>query len=215
VTVFPTFRKFLVARRSTLTNLDSRFATALSFAAELHRDHYRKETPIPYVSHLLAVASLALEHGADQDEAIAALLHDAQEDRGGTKTTATIAILYGDRVAEIVRGCSDSEESENKSAWKERKEAYLEHLENASTSVRLVSACDKLHNARAILADLRVVGNDLWSRFSGGREGSLWYYHSLVKEFKTGGPNELAAELDRVVGEIERLVDKGGQPAPR
>jgi (p)ppGpp synthase/HD superfamily hydrolase len=197
-----------------MANLDSRFATALSFAAELHRDHYRKETPIPYVSHLLAVASLALEHGADQDEAIAALLHDAQEDRGGEQTTATIAILFGDRVADIVRGCSDSEESEDKGPWKKRKKAYLKHLETASTSVRLVSACDKLHNARAILADLRVVGNDLWARFSGGKEGSLWYYRSLMKEFKTGGPQELAAELERVVGEIERLADKAGQPAP-
>jgi (p)ppGpp synthase/HD superfamily hydrolase len=189
-----------------MTNLDSRFATALSFAAELHRDHYRKGTAIPYVSHLLGVASLALEHGADQDETIAALLHDAQEDRGGKATTATIAVLFGDHVAAIVGACSDSEESENKAPWKERKEAYLQHLETAGASVRLVSACDKVHNARSILADLRTVGGDLWPRFKGGKEGSLWYYHSLYEEFKKGGPMALADELGRVLAEIERLA---------
>ena len=179
-------------------------------AAELHRDHYRKGTSIPYVSHLLGVASLALEHGADRDEAIAALLHDAQEDRGGSKTTDTIAIVFGDRVADTVRGCSDSKESEQKDPWKTRKEAYLNHLETANQSVRLVSACDKLHNARAILSDLRTHGDDLWDRFTGQKEGTLWYYRSLVGEFKDGGPEKVADELGRVVAEIERLASTGG-----
>ena len=152
-----------------MTELSSRFATALSFAAELHREHYRKGTDIPYVSHLLAVASLALEHGADEDEAIAAVLHDAQEDRGGTATTGVIEILFGARVADIVRGCSDSEESVNKAPWKQRKDAYLAHLETATGSIRLVSACDKLHNARAILADLRVMGTTCGRASAAGR----------------------------------------------
>lgn len=189
-----------------MTALDSRFATALSFAAELHRDHYRKRTEIPYVSHLLAVASLALEHGADQDEAIAALLHDAQEDRGGKPTTDTIEILFGARVATIVRGCSDTDDKEHEDPWDIRKRDYLEKLKTASPSVRLVSACDKVHNARAILADLRVIGDDLWPRFNGGKDGSLRYYRDLRDEFNRAGPKGLAGELTRVVEEIETLA---------
>jgi HD domain len=131
-------------------------------------------------------------------------------DRGGKATTATIAVLFGDRVADIVRGCSDSEESENKAHWRQRKEKYLKDLPAAPASVRLVSACDKVHNARAILADLRTHGNDLWPRFKGGKEGSLWYYRSLVEEFKKGGPLPLADELGRVLAEIEQLAGDGG-----
>src|ERR1051325_12202408 len=129
--------------------LTSRFEDALSFAARLHSGQLRKGTAIPYVSHLLAVASVALEHGADEDEAIAALLHDAVEDQGGAPTREEIRRRFGDRVVEIVDGCTDAE-TVPKPPWRERKERYIAHVAEASPSVRLVSASDKLHNARSI-----------------------------------------------------------------
>ncbi|MGD9933986.1 MAG: HD domain-containing protein [Dehalococcoidia bacterium] len=177
------------------------FSVALTFAAELHRDQFRKGTAIPYVSHLLGVASLALEHGADEGEAIAAVLHDAIEDQGGVATEATIHRLFGARVADIVRGCSDTD-VEPKPPWRERKEAYLLHLRTADASTRLVSASDKLHNARAILSDLRAHGPALWTRFNAPPGDLLWYYQSLCAEFLQGGPRRLAEELARVVEEI-------------
>ena len=189
-----------------MTALTSRYATALSFAAELHRDHIRKGTEIPYVTHLLAVSSLALENGADEDEAIAALLHDAVEDRGGASTAATIAQVFGDRVAEIVMGCSDSEDGGPKPPWRDRKVAYLQHLQTATDSIRLVSACDKLHNARCIVSDLRELGPAVWDRFNQTAPEILWYYRSLVAEFQRGRPariRRVAEELARMVGEME------------
>jgi (p)ppGpp synthase/HD superfamily hydrolase len=145
--------------------LSDRFTQALTLAAELHATQLRKGTKIPYLSHLLGVASLALEQGANEDEAIAALLHDAVEDQGGIVTLDQIRAQFGEPVALLVEGCSDTLQTP-KPPWKIRKEAYLEHLRHSSSSVRLISACDKLHNARAILADLRVHGNAVWSRFS-------------------------------------------------
>ena len=183
--------------------LSARFESALSFAARLHAGQLRKGTRIPYVSHLLAVASLVLEHGGTEDEAIAALLHDAIEDQGGNSTREVIRRLFGEEVVAIVNGCTDAEVIP-KPPWRERKERYIAHVREASPSVRLVSASDKLHNARSVLADLRVLGDDLWSRFSGGREGTLWYYRSLVESFRAAGDNRaLVEELDRVVSEIE------------
>jgi (p)ppGpp synthase/HD superfamily hydrolase len=182
--------------------LTSRFSDALALACELHRTQSRKGTQIPYVAHLLAVASLALEHGADEDEAIAAVLHDAVEDQGGSPTATKIRQSFGDRVAAIVLACSDTDVVP-KPPWRERKEKYIAHLSTADASVRLVSACDKLHNARAILSDYREAGETLWGRFNGGREGTLWYYRELVKAFASHGQNRVVRELDRVVGELE------------
>jgi (p)ppGpp synthase/HD superfamily hydrolase len=186
----------------------SRFRDALVFAAELHSDQQRKGGTVPYLAHLLAVASLALEHGADEDEAIAALLHDAVEDQGGLPTLERIRERFGDRVADVVLGCTDSVETNprQKPPWRQRKEAYLAHLATASASVRLVSAADKVHNERSLLADYRQSGEAIWSRFKGGRDGSLWYYRALVRAYQPGGPAALAAELDRVVTELETLV---------
>jgi (p)ppGpp synthase/HD superfamily hydrolase len=147
--------------------LSDRFTQALILATELHATQVRKGTTIPYISHLMGVSSLVLEHGGDEDEAISALLHDAVEDRGGAATLERIRGQFGDRVAAIVEGCTDTQQTP-KPPWKERKEAYLKHLHHASTSVCLVSAADKLHNARAILTDLHTYGNALWARFSGG-----------------------------------------------
>lgn len=186
--------------------LSPRFDTALIFAAGYHREQRRKGTEIPYVAHLLAVTALAIEHGADEDEAIAAVLHDAMEDQG--VRFEELDKLFGRAVADIVRGCSDAEVIP-KPPWRERKERYVTHVRSASSSVRLVSMCDKLHNARAILGDLRQHGEELWSRFTGGRDGSLWYYRALVEAYRAAGTTAatqpLLDELERTVGEIERL----------
>jgi (p)ppGpp synthase/HD superfamily hydrolase len=188
--------------------LSSRFEEGLTYAARLHASQLRKGGSIPYIAHLLGVASIALQYGANEDEAIAALLHDAIEDQGGAATRAEIRRRFGDKVVEIVDGCTDAD-TFPKPPWKRRKEAYVAHIRNAPASVRLVSACDKLQNARAILADYRVLGDALWRRFSGGKDGTLWYYRVLVQVFREAGTSPLVEELDRVVSEIERLVSAG------
>ncbi|MBZ5515388.1 MAG: HD domain-containing protein [Acidobacteriia bacterium] len=185
--------------------LTSRFEDALRYAARLHAEQFRKGTEIPYVAHLLSAASIALQHGADEEEAIAALLHDAVEDQGGAATREEIRRRFGDRVVAIVDGCTDSDVTP-KPPWKERKQAYLAHISAASPSVQLISASDKLDNARAILADYRSLGESLWTRFHGGRDGTLWYYRSLVEAFRKAGSNALVEELDRVVRQIEDLA---------
>ncbi len=185
--------------------LTERYADALQLAWRLHDGQIRKGTAIPYVSHLIAVSSIALEHGASEDEAIAALLHDAVEDAGGKPTLAMINERFGQNVADIVDGCTDSYE-EPKPPWRPRKEAYLAHLASASKSVQLVSNSDKLHNARSILSDLRVHGPALWGRFTAPKEGTLWYYRSLVQAFASHGRTALVDELDLTVSEIEALA---------
>jgi GTP pyrophosphokinase len=185
--------------------LSDRFYAALDYAARLHAGQARKGTRIPYVSHLLAVSSLVLEHGGDEDEAIAALLHDAVEDQGGAATALDIRKRFGDRVADIVLGCTDAD-TQPKPPWRPRKEEYLDRLRQASGSVVLVVAADKLHNARSILVEYRRSGEELWSRFGGGREGTLWYYRESIQILKGTGPPALVGELERVIAELERLV---------
>ena len=185
--------------------LTSRFEEALIYAVRLHAGQYRKGSKIPYSTHLLSVASIALQYGAGEDEAIAALLHDAIEDQGGAATREEIRRRFGDRVVEIVDGCTDSD-SVPKPPWKVRKAAYIAHVRKASPSVLLVSASDKLDNARAILADYRVLGEALWKRFHGGKEGTLWYYRELLQAFREAGNSPLVEELGLVVSEIERLA---------
>ena len=187
--------------------LTARFQQALVYAFQLHRTQHRKGADIPYISHLLAVAALVLEYGGDEDEAIAALLHDAIEDQGGARVREEIRVRFGDRVTEIVDGCTDAE-TIPKPSWKQRKEAYVEHIPHAPASVRLVSASDKLHNARAILADYREMGDALWGRFRGKKEGTLWYHRALVDAFREAGSTPLVDELDRVVSELERLANR-------
>lgn len=190
--------------------LSDRFGSALTLAHELHAGQVRKGTAIPYVSHVLAVAGIVLDHGGDEDEAIAALLHDAVEDCGGAPVLAEIRHLFGDRVAGIVAACSDTDQIP-KPPWQARKEAYLAHLRDAPASVRLVSAADKLHNARAILADYREIGEALWARFNATKAQTLWYYRALVEAFAAHGSSSLVLELARTVEEIERLA--GGRMA--
>ncbi len=186
----------------------AQFEEALTFATRLHATQTRKGSDIPYIAHLLGVASIALDHGANEEEAIAALLHDAVEDQGGEKTLQHIRRCFGSTVADIVWGCSDTDDVP-KPPWKKRKEAYITHVACASPSIQLVSASDKLHNARAILSDYRCVGDKLWARFTGGKDGTLWYYRALVDAFQRSGMNrQLVADLDLTVADIERLASK-------
>ncbi len=186
--------------------LSTRFQEALTFAAQLHAGQTRKGTDIPYISHLLGVTSIVLEHGADEDEAIAALLHDAVEDAGGVDTLEKIRVRFGETVAEIVAGCTDAW-TDPKPPWRARKEAYIAHLRTASPSELLVSTADKLHNARTILKDYRVLGEGIWKRFNGGKTGTLWYYRSLVQVLQIRYPSTLVDELDRVVCELARIAE--------
>jgi len=198
-------------RRRAPARLGPRFERALAYAARLHRDQRRKGSGIPYVSHLLATAALTIEHGGDEDEAIAALLHDAVEDQGGEATRRAIRRRFGARVGAIVDECSDAD-TIPKPPWRERKQRYVAHLAAASPSARLVCACDKLHNALSILSDLERHGEALWDRFRGGREGTLWYYRAIADELLRAGGGTAAAALAHVVGEIEqwaRTADGG------
>jgi (p)ppGpp synthase/HD superfamily hydrolase len=189
-----------------------KFEDALIYATRLHRDQTRKGSSTPYITHLLAVAAIVGENGGTEDEVVAALLHDAPEDRGGKERLEDIRASFGDEVAEIVAGCTDTYE-DPKPAWWPRKEAYIAHVAEASASVRLVSAADKLHNARSILEDLRALGDELWNRFTGGKEGALWYYRVLVETYTDAGTNSVVEELDRVVRQIEALA--GRHPGTR
>ena len=178
--------------------LTDRFDEAFTYAHGLHRRQARKGTAIPYVSHLMTVAALVVEHGGDEDQAIAALLHDAAEDQGGAETLEEIRRRFGDPVAAIVADCTDAW-TEPKPAWRARKEAYLARLPGKPACSLLVSLADKTHNAEAILFDFRELGDDLWERFNGGAEGTRWYYGSLAAVFAGAMPGRLSDRLRRAV----------------
>ena len=184
-----------------------RLVKALGVAARLHAGQRRKGSTIPYLSHLLGTCSIALDYGADEDEAIAALLHDAIEDVEPVADARASVAAFGERVLLIVEGCTDSD-VHPKPPWRERKEAYVAHVGEADASVLLVSAADKLHNARSVVADLRRLGPSTWQRFTGGREGSLWYYRAMVDALRANQahPSDLVDELDRAVAEMEALA---------
>jgi len=189
--------------------LSTRFEQALIYASQLHASQRRKGTEVPYISHLLAVSALVLEHGGDEDTVIAALLHDAIEDQGGEPTRQAITTQFGSRVAEIVESCTDTD-TEPKPPWQARKEAHLAHLRTASADALLVVAADKLHNARCVLSDLREQGDEVWGKFKGGRPGTLWYYREMVALLQAAevpaGTRKLVAELARAVNEIGTLA---------
>ncbi|MGA7630300.1 MAG: HD domain-containing protein [Terriglobales bacterium] len=187
--------------------LGPRSQRAFRYAAEKHAGQTRKQTAVPYLSHLMAVASLVLEAGGDEDMAIAALLHDVVEDCGGMPRLREVRKLFGRRVAHIVEGCTDSF-GEPKAEWVERKKDYLREVTHADAETRLVSASDKLHNVRTILADYRQEGEAIWARFSGKKEGTLWYYRALSDEYQRRGANRITRELELAVAELETLVSK-------
>jgi (p)ppGpp synthase/HD superfamily hydrolase len=187
--------------------LGARLQRAFRYAAEKHDGQTRKQTAVPYLSHLMAVASLVLEAGGDEDMAIAALLHDVVEDCGGMPRLREVRQGFGPRVAKIVEGCTDSF-GEPKPEWLERKKDYLRELERADAETRLVSASDKLHNVRTILTDYRQHGEAIWARFTGKKEGTLWYYRALIDEYQRQNPNRITCELEIAVSELEKAVDK-------
>jgi len=193
--------------------LGPRFLRAFRFAAAKHAGQARKASTIPYIAHLMGVASLVLEFGGDEDMAIAALLHDVVEDCGGAPMLAEVRRKFGKRVAKIVDACTDSY-TMPKLPWRERKESYIQHLKSADAETRLVSAADKLNNVRSILSDYRQVGEQIWERFNGGREGTLWYYRVLVDEFLRES-NRLIRELQLAVAELEAIAQGPHKIAPR
>ena len=191
--------------------LSTRFDHALLFASQVHRHQDRKKSGIPYVSHLLGVASIVLDYGGDEDMAIAALLHDAVEDHGGRPMLKVIEQMFGPRVAKMVDGCTDSyaEDPKQKESWERRKFRYLRRVRHEDAETRFVSAADKLYNARAVLRDLRYDGDSVFARFSVPKAKTLWYYRALVREYRLGGVTHrlkpLIDDLDRVVTEVEHL----------
>ncbi|HEY9824762.1 MAG TPA: HD domain-containing protein [Stenomitos sp.] len=186
--------------------LTARYNEALEYAAWLHKDQVRKGTEIPYIAHPVAVSITALKYGATEEEAIAALLHDALEDQGRDGLTR-IEILekYGPEVLAIVEGCTDAVETP-KPPWEARKKRYIASIAHKSASIRFVSACDKLHNAQAILKDFQAIGDALWERFKGGKEGTLWYYRALVEAFRAAGELPMLDALEQVVSELEAIA---------
>jgi (p)ppGpp synthase/HD superfamily hydrolase len=196
---------------TTPTSLTDRFADALTFAERQHRGHVRKGTGFPYVCHLLAVAGCVLENGGDEDEAIAALLHDVVED---TDTTVEeLRALFGDRVAEIVGACSDASDPANKPPWQERKTRHLEHVRGASASVQLVTGADKLHNLRALLGDHQQLGEALWARFNApSKQHVLWYYRSMLDAIRSALPPRLCWELTEGVDALGLVIGEEQVP---
>lgn len=184
--------------------LTERFEAALVYAHQLHRHQTRKVNRTPYIAHLLSVTALVLEDGGNEDEAIAALLHDAVEDQGGKATREEIKQRFGERVVAIVDGCTESD-TIPKPPWRDRKQRYLEQLRQGSPSVRRVALADKLHNARTILLDYRQHGENLWSAFTADQEGVLWFYHSLLKLYHPTDSSPMVEELRRVVDQLEQL----------
>lgn len=187
-------------------NLSDRFLKAFSLAFTLHREQRRKGSQTPYIAHLLAVTELVLDNGGTEDQAIAALLHDAVEDQGGLETLNQIRDEFGDYVADLVDGCTDSY-IHPKEDWKPRKVAYLEKLKTSSDDVLLISLADKVHNARSILRDLHRTGESTWDKFKGKKSGTLWYYQSLTKVFDDAPYPTLKNELINLVDEIQTLAN--------
>ena len=184
--------------------LGERFDQALRLACELHRGQVRKASGVPYVAHLLAVTALALEHGADEDQAIAALLHDAVEDQGGLPTADRIGAAFGPHVRALVLALSDAIATP-KPPWRQRKEQHLARLREASAGALLVGACDAVHNARSILDDHAANGPAVWARFRGGRDGTLWYHRELAAILAGRVPPRLAATLARLAAALQSL----------
>jgi len=158
----------------------------------------------------MAVASIVLEYGGDEDQAIAALLHDAIEDQGGARTREEIRARFGDTVVAYVDACTDTEEAP-KPPWRIRKEQYIARLAHEPPEALLISAADKLHNVRDILKDLRGGRAGLWEVFKGGKSGTLWYYRALIDAYRAVMPSPLIDELGRAVNDLERAV---GEPVP-
>jgi GTP pyrophosphokinase len=190
-----------------MTGALERVEEAILLASRLHRGQTRKGTDVPYLFHLLAVAAVVAENGGDESQVVAALLHDAIEDAGGADARNEIRRRFGDDVAAIVDGCTDAD-TVPKPPWRARKERFIAGLSGASPRVRLVVAADKLHNAEATLRDLRREGPVVWSRFRGGRDGTLWYYTAAVDALARGWSHPLLAQLSTIVAALREEAAK-------
>jgi (p)ppGpp synthase/HD superfamily hydrolase len=188
-----------------------RFTEAFVYAVRLHARQTRKGTNKPYIGHLMSVASIVIAYGGDEEMAIAGLLHDVVEDQGGEKRFREIRRKFGKRVARIVDGCTDTVE-DPKPPWLQRKMDYIARVAREAEDTRLVSAADKLSNVRDILEDLRADGEKAFTRFTGKKVGTLWYYRTLVEVFREAGTNPLVEEFDHVVSELERVADTSKLP---
>ena len=193
-------------------HLTTRFTSAVDYARHIHIER-RKGTDIPYMAHLLGVASLVMGEAGHagfpvtEDMVIAALLHDAAEDQGGLRRLQDIEQNFGPNVARMVEGLSDSlsEDSSKKQSWPERKQAYIERLRGEPADVRLISVADKIYNARAILEDYREIGPLVWERFKRGRAEQIWYFDELLAVYKSTGTSRIVKELQRVVEELRQI----------
>jgi (p)ppGpp synthase/HD superfamily hydrolase len=195
-----------------LLHLSRRFSEAIDYARHLHIER-RKGTDIPYMAHLFGVAALVMGEAGHagiavtEDMIIAALLHDAVEDHGGLPRLKDIEYNFGANVARMVDGLSDSlaENPDEKESWPERKQGYIDRLRGEPADVQLISAADKLYNARAVLADYRDIGPLVWKRFKRGRNDQIWYFDELLKVFRLPPSNRIVEELARVVGELRQI----------
>jgi len=212
--VKPRKKKTSPAQAKSEIRLGPRFQRAFEFAAKQHSGQTRKASTIPYIAHLMGVASLVFEAGGDEDLAIAALLHDVVEDCGGAPMLKQIRRRFGSKVAKIVDGCTDAYQIP-KPPWHDRKVSYINRLKKEDDETRLVSAADKLNNVRSILSDYRVIGESVWSRFNGGRDGTLWYYRTLRDEFSRSKPNRITRDFDLAVRDLESLTAGKVNPAPQ
>ena len=194
------------------TRLGPRFDAAVQYALIVHSGQERKGSRVPYVSHLLGTTGIVLQFGGSEDQAMAAMLHDAAEDQGGKERLDDIRVRFGERVAHMVEGCTDTLVNP-KPEWEPRKLAYIKRVATEDADTRLVSAADKLDNVRAITADLREVGADLWKRFKGG-EKTLWYYRALVEAYERAEKSALVRELAIAVRDMERLAAEKGTGRP-
>jgi (p)ppGpp synthase/HD superfamily hydrolase len=180
-----------------------RIVEAFAFTYELHRAQIRKGSHVPYITHLMGVAAIVGRHGGDEEQFIAALLHDAVEDQGGIETLELIRQKFGDKVAEYVSGCTDSDTTP-KPPWEERKEKFIQSTRTASPRQKLIVAADKLHNAKSIISDLGERGNAVWKMFKGGRENTLWYYGEMVLALSHNWSHALLRELADAVDLLHR-----------
>ena len=200
----------------TSVPLTARFRDALDLATQVHSGDVRKGTTIPYIAHLLSVCSLILSDGGDEEEAIAGLLHDTLEDHPELVSRGDLSRRFGARVLSLVDGCTDTPPDYSggpKPPWRERKAAYLRHLASAAPEDLRVALADKVDNARAVVTDYRILGEDLWSRFNAGRDDQLWYYRTLVETLGIKRPpGRLLEQLEAHVAELERMTDQVNPP---
>lgn len=192
--------------------ITERFARAVAYASRIHAEQTRKSSGSPYLSHLLGVAALVMDAGGDEDECVAALLHDAVEDQGGARTAEQIRLRFGAKVARIVQACSEDREAH--AAWIDRKRAAIRKVASADSSALLVLTADKLHNVQSLRAEYRRQGDGVWTHFNGGREGALWYFRAVASAIRAAGGSALVGELDEAVRGLEREVGQSRAGPP-